>query len=74
MAFKISLSFTRPQTTTTEEPEVLFAGQAFDIEPSRPPVQRPEIFDLTVSVQQNFGGKKRVPPQNEGKASYWIGW
>lgn len=44
--------------TTPEEPEVLFAGQAFDIDPSRPPQGRPEIFDLTVSVQQNFGGNK----------------
>ena len=26
-----------------------------------------------MSVQQNFGGKKRVPPQNEGKAIGLVG-
>ena len=47
------------------EPEVLFSGQAFDIQPSRqPPLQRPDVFDLTVSVQQNFGGN-RNPALNQ---------
>ena len=48
------------------EPEVLFSGQAFDVQPSRqPPLQRPEIFDLTVSVQQNFGAGNRKPSLNQ---------
>ena len=54
----------RPQLNKDQQPEVLFAGQAFDIEPSRPP-KRPEIFDLTVSAQQNYGGNRA--PQNEGR-------
>ena len=48
------------------EREVLFSGQAFDINPTRPVVQavtRPDVFDLTVSVQQNFGGNRQ---QNKG--------
>ncbi len=46
------------------EREVLFSGQAFDINPTRQvqPVTRPDVFDLTVSVKQNFGGN-----QNQGK-------
>ena len=54
----IPIATTTTPTTPEAEPEVLFAGQAFDIDPSRPPQGRPEIFDLTVSVQQNFGGNK----------------
>ena len=59
-----------PISTELPEPEVLFAGQAFDIDPSRPPqAGRPEIFDLTVSVKQNFGGN-RVQSQNKGKTFF----
>ena len=59
-----------PISTELPEPEVLFAGQAFDIDPSRPPpAGRPEIFDLTVSVKQNFGGN-RAQSQNKGKAIF----
>ena len=48
------------------EPEVLFSGQAFDLQPSRQPVpSRPEVFDLTVSVQQNFGGAKKPALMNQ---------
>ena len=58
-----------PIPTESPEPEVLFAGQAFDIDPSRPPQDRPEIFDLTVSVKQNFGGN-RAPSQNNGESIF----
>ena len=59
-----------PISTELPEPEVLFAGQAFDIDPSRPPpAGRPEIFDLTVSVKQNFGGKQS---QNKGKTIFYV--
>ena len=58
-----------PIPTESPEPEVLFAGQAFDIDPSRPPQARPEIFDLTVSVKQNFGGN-RAPSQNNGESIF----
>ena len=58
-----------PIPTKSPEPEVLFAGQAFDIDPSRPPQARPEIFDLTVSVKQNFGGN-RAPSQNNGESIF----
>ena len=48
-----------PQQPQSPEPEVLFSGQAFDLQPSRQPLpSRPDIFDLTVSAQQNFGGSK----------------
>ena len=59
-----------PISTELPEPEVLFAGQAFDIDPSRPPpAGRPEIFDLTVSVKQNFGGKQS---QKKGKTIFYV--
>ena len=51
-----------PLAKPQNEPEVLFSGQAFDLQPSRQPLpSRPEVFDLTVSVQQNFGGGANKP-------------
>jgi hypothetical protein len=54
--------------TATPEREVLFSGQAFDADyisnPSKKfvqPVTRPDVFDLTVSVKQNFGGNNPKP-------------
>ena len=46
----------------------MFSGQAFDADyisnPSKKfvqPVTRPDVFDLTVSVKQNFGGNNPKP-------------
>ena len=51
-----------PKNPTLPPREVLFSGQAFDIKPTRQPQnKRPDVFDLTVSVQQNFGGQKKKP-------------
>ena len=41
----------------------LYSGQAFDINPTKKFVQPvtanlPDVFDLTVSVKQNFGGNQ----------------
>ena len=54
--------------TVIPEREVLFSGQAFDADyisnPSKKfvqPVTRPDVFDLTVSVKQNFGGNNPKP-------------
>lgn len=59
------------------EPEVLFSGQAFDIKPSRQPSSgggggRPDIFDLTVSAAQNFGGGKKVFVKPQGKCYFFV--
>ena len=57
--------------TVIPEREVLFSGQAFDADyisnPSKKfvqPVTRPDVFDLTVSVKQNFGGNNPKPKGN----------
>ena len=49
----------------------MFSGQAFDADyisnPSKKfvqPVTRPDVFDLTVSVKQNFGGNNPKPKGN----------
>lgn len=61
--------FPKPSSSIVIKPivdrnEVLYAGQAFDVKPTREPL--PEVFDLVVTAQQNFGSKPNSAVLDDG--------